>query len=571
MLNLSWILVLLSLWLPLQAASSVSVLDFDARPNDGRNDAEGLRRAMKFCRENPGTTLVLPDGIYDFRDDAAVKIMNLAMTGKYGNNPEAVMMSRDFPHVLALDLSGARNITIQARNASLIFDGWYQPITLDHSRKVSIIGLSIDYSRPPYSVGKIINIGKDHFDARFDSRYPLNPGMPGFCVDFYDVKAGRRHGVALYNLHLEQISEDILRIHGQCPEKFLDDDVIVRHSAHGTAAVMARYAQDLKLKDVTIHSHPGMGVVGHRCRNLTFEGLSIVPRAGEIQSTNTDATHFTSCTGTIRFDGCRFEGQGDDSTNIHNYYYSIKEKAANNSYLVFVNWKTALHALDHDYPEAGDTLELVDSSTLEPVRQYRVADRKHDFEKSETLITLHESLPGNFGDYYLLNASRFPAVRFTNSHISSHLARGILIKTRNVLIEGCTITGTTGTGIHVGAEGSWYEGGPTADLIIRNNRIINCGLGHGTQNGAAGIAVNVKSKNPRVAGLHKNILIEGNQITGLNAQRGIFISGADNVTIRHNQFAGCEVPIRIEYSTGVRIYGNGGILPSLGPGTVKAD
>jgi len=481
------------------------------------------------------------------------------------------MMSRNFPHVRALDLTNAKEVSIQARGATIIFDGWYQPVTLDRSEGVTIKGLTIDHKRAPYSVGKIINTSNEYFDAIFDYRYPLNPGMPGFCVDFYDVRAARRHGVSRYNLKLELLDKNTLRIHGHCPQEFLHDYAIVRHSAHGTAAVMVRYAKDLKLENVSIHSHPGMGIVGHRSTNLTFKGLSVVPRAGEIQSTNTDATHFTSCSGTIKFDGCRFEGQGDDSTNIHNYYHSIKEQAGETSYRTFVNWTTALHALDHDYPEAGDILELVESSTLEPTGHYRVESREHDFERSETLITLNKPLPDNFKDYLLINDSRFPAVRFTNSHIGSHLARGILIKTRNVLIEGCTIENTTGTGIHVGAEGDWHEGGPTDNLIIRNNRIIHCGLGHGTQNNASAIAVNVKARNPRVAGLHKNIIIEGNQVIGLNAKRGIFISGAENVTIRHNQFAGCEVPIRIEYSTGVKIHDNGDINPSFGPGTLKTD
>ena len=182
------------------------------------------------------------------------------------------------------------------------------------------------------------------------------------------------------------------------------------------------------------------------------------------------------------------------------------------------------------------------------------------------MVTLNESIPVDFGEYLFLNVSRFPAVEIRNCHIRTHLARGILIKTRDVLIEGCTIVDTTGTGIHVGAECDWLEGGPTADLVIRNNRIIDCGLGHGTQNNACAIAVNVKAENPRVAGLHKRILIEGNQVIGANARRGIFVSGAEDVAIRYNQFAGCEEPIRVEYSTGVAVHGNYGAEAVFGPG-----
>jgi len=553
------------------AESNVNVADYGATPDDGKNDAEGLREAVRVCRERPGSTLTIPPGSYEFRDEKAVEIMVKAMSGQYGNNPEPTLMSRTFPHVSGFDFTGAKNLTVNATGATVCFDGWYQPVVLDHSESVTINGLTIDYKRPPYSVGKVVKIGQGCYDAQFDSRYPLNEGMPGFCVDFYNAKAERRRGLAQYDAKLELVSPDVLRIHQRCPQDFLGDYCIVRHSAHGAAAVMARYAKDLKLKNVSIHSHPGMGVVGHRCENLTFEGLRIVPRAGELQSVNTDATHFTSCTGTIVFDGCQFEGQGDDSTNIHTYYHSIKERISDTSCRTFVNWKTALHALDHDYPETGDMLDLVDADTLAPVRQYKVVSRKHDFDTSETVVELNDVLPKDVQKCLLINVTRLPAVRFMNCTIRSHLARGILIKTRDVLIEGCTIENTTGTGIHVGAEGGWYEGAPTADLVIRRNRIIHCGLGQGTQNGACGIALNIVAKNPTVPGLHKRVLIEGNQIIGLKAKRGIYAGGVEDLTIRDNQLSGCEDPIYIEYSTNVDAHGNHGAEALLGPGVNGMD
>ena len=493
---------------------TVNVADYGVFPDDDRNDAEGLREAVSYCREHPGCTLTLPGGRYEFRDEKAVEIMDNAMTGKYGNNPEPTLMSRTFPHVPGFDFTGVRNVTVNADGATILFDEWYQPVICDHTEGLVINGLTIDYKRAPYSVGKVIKVEQRCFEAQFDSRYPLNEGMPGFCVDFYDAQGDRRRGVTQYGAHMELTAPDVLRIQGHFPASFVGDYCIVRHSAHGAAAIMARYAKDLRLKNISIHSHPGMGIIGHRCENITMEGVRIVPRAGELQSTNTDATHFTSCTGTILFDGCQFEGQGDDSTNIHSYYHTIKERISDTKCRTFVNWKTALHALDHDYPEAGDILELVDTDTLAPIRQYKVVSREHDFNASETVVELDDNVPTDFEKYLLINVSRFPSVRMINCNIRSHLARGILIKKRNVLIEGCTIENTTGTGIHVGAEGGWYEGAPTADLVIRRNRIIHCGLGHGRQNDASAIALNIVAKDSTLPGLHKRVLIEGNQIIG---------------------------------------------------------
>ena len=56
--------------------AELSVADFGATPNDGENDAPGLRAALEACRRRGPTTLVLPPGRYDLRDEEAVRLMD---------------------------------------------------------------------------------------------------------------------------------------------------------------------------------------------------------------------------------------------------------------------------------------------------------------------------------------------------------------------------------------------------------------------------------------------------------------------------------------------------------------
>lgn len=104
------------------------------------------------------------------------------------------------------------------------------------------------------------------------------------------------------------------------------DFCVLRHSGHYRPAIMIKESSDIYIEGVKIHSQPGMGVVGHLSENITLENLQVIPEAGMIISTNTDATHFTSCKGEIVIENCKFGGQGDDCTNIHNYYYTIVPK-----------------------------------------------------------------------------------------------------------------------------------------------------------------------------------------------------------------------------------------------------
>ena len=240
-----------------------------------------------------------------------------------------------------------------------------------------------------------------------------------------------------------------------------------------------------------------------------------------------------------------FEGQGDDATNVHNYYYTITKKLEN-KLITRVNAPSGTHAQVLDFPDIGDTLELVYKSSLKPVTKVTVADVDTFPDKWETHIELNEELALDLERYYLINISRLPSLHLEGCMILSHLARGILIKTRNVIIENNTIMETTGTGIQIGAEGYWHEGPGSENVLIRNNRIIRCGLGDGIQKETCGIVVSVGSPDPAKSGVHKNLTFENNIIEGENAKYGIYVTGSDNVKIRYNQISGCEVPIYVE-------------------------
>ena len=69
-------------------------------------------------------------------------------------------------------------------------------------------------------------------------------------------------------------------------------------------AVCIRNAEKIRLNNMTIHSHHGMGIVGHLSRDIVIEGLSVIPSSGERMSTDTDATHFASCYGDLIIKNC---------------------------------------------------------------------------------------------------------------------------------------------------------------------------------------------------------------------------------------------------------------------------
>lgn len=539
------------------AQKLISVSDFGAIPNDTINDRIAIQQALNFCKIHHIKKLLIPAGKYMIREEKAVQLMNDIMDGKMGKNPQDIIFTPYYPYSKGLDFTGISHLEVEASGALFLVQGWMEPISLEHCNYISIRGLTIDHETVPHSEGTIINETEDYFDVSFSADFPVKNDMVMPRIMFWDLSKNRLLGETIYHPKKnELIASQTIRIWAKHPLMIKGKIALINHTFHFRPAILIHEASNTVLQQVTIYSQPGMGIVGHRSNNILMNGLRIVPRPGFYQSTNTDATHFTSCTGTIRFDGCTFEGQGDDATNVHGYYQVITKQLSTRAYSIAIEKKWGTHAMVLDFPDKGNKMELVLKKTLEVISTYTVTKVDTFPSLWKTDIQLDRPLPKNLDDYFLIDITRLPRLEFVNSYVGSNLARAVLVKTRNVLIENCTMKESTGTAIHIGAEGDWREGAGSANVIVRNNRILRCGRGAGTNDGACGIAINVKAPDETVAGIHKNILIEGNIIEGENSDCGISVSGAQKVVIRNNTFIGCKQPILSKFSKELNFQNN---------------
>jgi hypothetical protein len=73
--------------------------------------AHALHAAVKAARETPGATLAFPKGVYELRDESAVKVQDDWMSGKLKGNPERPLFAPYAPHVRGLDFDGAKDAT----------------------------------------------------------------------------------------------------------------------------------------------------------------------------------------------------------------------------------------------------------------------------------------------------------------------------------------------------------------------------------------------------------------------------------------------------------------------------
>ncbi|MDE5646432.1 MAG: hypothetical protein K2I57_01200, partial [Muribaculaceae bacterium] len=457
-------------------AKVIMFSSFGAVPDDGVNDMAALKKAVEYCRSHPGTTLVMEPGVYDIEDDLARKIEREAIGGTYGERVQSTLFKPGAPYVKALDLTGCKDVTVSAQGATLCMKGWYEVVTIDNASGVTVDGLSITYNRPPNTVGRVIASDDKSFDMLIDpSKYTYIDSIVTGRVHFYDHVRNRLYtgGVSAKEL----VNPSTIRIHST-RHPAVGDYCILRHGGHYRPAVMIKESKGVTLSNVKIHGQPGMGVVGHRSSDIMIDNLQVVPEPGSVISTNTDATHFTSCSGDLTIQNSKFRGQGDDCTNIHNYYYRIYPRDERNVEIRIEN--ADLHAQSLDYPEVGDSMIVIDRRNMAEAGRFKVCEVKTSEADWQVVIGLDRPLGDiDLEHMVMTNLTRFPRVKILNNTVNSHLARAFLVKAPNVTIARNSIIGSCETAIKLGAELGWNESGPAYNVLVEDNYISGCGYNGG--------------------------------------------------------------------------------------------
>lgn len=524
----------------------------------GENDTALFENAMAYLREHPGATLIVEPRVYEITTTLARKTMDDVLSGTYGDNPESSMFSPTFAYSSGISLEGQSGTTILAHGAAILVDGFMEPLTLKNCENITVKGLSIDHKRKPYSMGMIESVrwhcrtaGTGSMIVRFGDEYPTNENIPVPRYMLYDPYAGRCVHYGSWRITKREFLGD------NCWKFSFKDvkwelkglELYIWHTFHSRPAILIENAKNTVLEDVTLHSQPGMGIVAHRSEDIHINRLRVVPTPGSHMSTNTDAVHVTSCKGLVRIENSVFDGQGDDSLNIHTYYHSI-ECADGCACETVLRAPTGTHSQTADHPDVGDILELTDMQSLSCIDTYRVVSCTLTDDPWRSRLVLDKPLPANSENLTLVNATQMPRLEFVGNYCRSHLARSILVKIKNALVEGNTVMDVVGTGIYIAAEAWWYEGlCTTENIVIRNNRIVNCGRDAqgARQRGCAGICVTIDANNPTAA-THKNVVIEDNLIDCPDSPHGIYVSNTENLTLHRNQVVSAGEPIVTEPS-----------------------
>lgn len=454
--------------------TTVSVKDFGAIPDDGINDAEALRKAAAYCRENPGTTLVFPAGVYDFSDPEAAKIEREAIDGTYGwgLQVQRYLFIPTKPYVTGLDFTGAKDLTIEAYGAKLMVEGWMELLAFIRCENVTVKGLQVDYKRHNNIEAVITNITGDTIEAEFDPvYYKYSDKLVQGRTEFFDPVAGQFFDCDGGLAGSPEPGKVIFKYTKNRAK--VGDILVIRHGGHYRPCYMLRESENVTLKDIIIYSFPGMGVVGHETENILLDHIQIVPYPGRYTSTTTDATHFTSCRGNITIQNCMFRGCLDDCTNIHNYYWYPYAQDDQNKVEIRVE-NADLHAQSLDYPHKGDTLHLIHRRTLEHFEKFVVQAVDTSWADWKVVVTLDRPITPAQCDSCFMYNNTFTYANIVNNTVISKSGRAFYVKVPRAYVGYNKIFRTSMSALKLGGELWWHEAGPIRDMVVEHNYISEC-------------------------------------------------------------------------------------------------
>ena len=509
---------------PVLAAETVSIADFGLKPDTRENAVPAVKRAMAACAVKTGVTLVFPKGRYDFfPQDCPEKVYHESNTTDIN------------PKICPILLENLRDITLDGGGSEFIFHGQMQPFTVDHSEKVVLQNVNVDWDIPLTAQGEVVDSGEDHIDLRIDPvQYPFIVekgklvftgedwksawwGVMEFDRDTHLIPPGTGDetlgGGWIKGCRAEKLGDDLVRIHKRAknmPKK--GNFLVLRHNERIHSGVFLFHSRDVEVRNVNLHNTGGLGVLSQFTENIRLDNTNVVPNAarGRYLSGHDDGAHFSNCRGQITVENCRFAGLMDDPINVHGTSVRIIEKRGEKTLLCrFMHGQSA----GMEWGRPGESVGFIEHEGMATIGTGTLAaftpSSRIDFE-----VTFEAPVPPEIkeGDA-LENLTWAPDVLLRGNHFGSCRARGVLISTPGRVVIEDNVFESSGSAVLIaGDANNWYESGAVRDVLIRGNTFNYPCLANVYQFCEGIISIYPEIPNPEKSArpFHRNVRIEGN-------------------------------------------------------------
>lgn len=430
-------------------------------------------------------------------------------------------------------------------------------LEFENSYDCSLQGFTFTTSSPTNIMGRIaaINMEESYFDIRVDSNSSVvgNEWIEGLDTCDENLSPNFHIGWADYGKphRYRKIGDNVIRILvwptllQHLKKAHVGEIVCIRYSLYAPGTMAFVNCGDILIEDITVNSCPGICcVIEQRSSNFTFRRFNIRIANGskQIMACNTDGIHVKGLTGYLNIEDCHFDNMGDDSLNFHSTcgtVFGINGNVIDSGLLKhgFTLDQPPAINLHRNFASKGDVLYFYDAKTMRKKAEATV--KEYSINRFEV-----ENIKGEIvrGDT-IVNSSYYAKVHIKDISIRGSRARGMLIKTHNVVIEDSYFSDTAGAAI-CGAcgIGLWNEMGPVHNMTIRNCVFENCGM-QSIRNQAGGIVVGAgpgcnRHDYVEETGVFSDIKLYDNKFINLR-DPAIFVAAVEGLEIKGNEMINC--------------------------------
>lgn len=457
-------------------------------------------------------------------------------------------------------LSNLKDIEIVADGVTLTGTKLMRAISLFRCTNVTLQGITVDYDPLPFTQGEVIAEAEDgnSVDVKIHAGYPKKPYAR---IDVIDPKTHfRKKGMPfLWGTKGEMIGEDIVRVKlkgiTKAAKKGDFASLSTGQEAGAPHAISIDQCERMILRNVTVHSAPGMGIL-----EADGEGGSVFTRckitpgpkpAGATEERLLSSSWDAFQSKTVRkgplIEDCEISHAGDDSWSVQSSDFLVLKSegihvvlASRDEYTMGVqtgdrirqgldgaeykiaSQKTTSRADAGLAPEVLENLQNAktwDAWKVGPKCIVVTLDRASELKPGDSVYS-----PDRMGNGFI----------FRNNHI--HSSGRILLKAGG-LLEGNTLD--TPHALIVSPEVPNTAAAGIENLIIRKNIIRNggwfCAAPWSSQAGIISMTSSATATELRDIPVFKNIRIEDNIVEG-GAGPQLVVSSAKGLIVKGNRF-----------------------------------
>lgn len=466
----------------------INVKDWGILP-DGRDCSLQLRNLLDINRRKENVGLEFEKGEYHFYPDYAAESLLCI------SNHDEDALKR-----VAFDLTGYRGLRIQGNGSLFRFHTDILPFWCNECEDLEMEGIRIDYARPAYSEGTVLEVTPGRMRIGIDSgKYPYHiaHGRLYFTGENYrheltgwmEVDAERRSPIcrgadfcfndsdggtgAVFSRIEEDVVEMNLRDGSFSPDSRPGNRLVLRHHPRNDPAVYVTDSRNVSCRDTAVYHCEGMAFIAQFTENILLERFHVMlpPEGDRLFSASADATHFVCCRGKIHVKDCLMENQLDDPMNVHGIYFRI-EKVLNDREVIAELVHHQQKGGRLGYP--GDRIALIDHETMLK-RQEAALEEVRVLNRDYCVVRFGEKMEHLQPMDVLENQSWAPDVLVEGCTFRNNRARGLLLTSAGEVTVRRNYFHVPGAAILIeGDANSWFESGATNHILLEENCFENC-------------------------------------------------------------------------------------------------